>query len=72
VHLQKKREGVKTNEEEKLTGNHNSDAVIQKPKRNKPVPEFLIQRDEAVSQIQEQAQRFGKSKKGIINGVSMK
>ncbi|KAA6335579.1 hypothetical protein EZS27_016212 [termite gut metagenome] len=55
MHLQKKREEVKTNI---WTIPPPKDAIIQKPKRNKPVSEFLIQRNEAVSQIQEQAQRF--------------
>ncbi|KAA6338943.1 hypothetical protein EZS27_013100 [termite gut metagenome] len=40
------------------------DAVIQKPKKNKPVPDFLIQRNEAVSQIQEQGAKAWKEQQG--------
>ncbi|KAA6324934.1 hypothetical protein EZS27_025798 [termite gut metagenome] len=40
------------------------DAVIHKPKRNKPVREFLIQRNEAVSQIQEQGAKAWKGQQG--------
>ncbi|KAA6329136.1 hypothetical protein EZS27_022028 [termite gut metagenome] len=40
------------------------DAVIHKPKRNKPVREFPIQRNEAVSRIQAQGSRAWKEQQG--------
>ncbi|KAA6320461.1 hypothetical protein EZS27_029773 [termite gut metagenome] len=40
------------------------DAVIQKPKKNKPVPEFPIRRNEAVSQIQKQGSKVWKEQQG--------
>jgi hypothetical protein len=40
------------------------DAVIQKPKKNKPVPDFPIRRNEAVPQIQEQGSEAWKEQQG--------
>ncbi|KAA6321854.1 hypothetical protein EZS27_028543, partial [termite gut metagenome] len=44
------------------------DAVIHKLKKSKPVPDFLIQRNEAVSQIQEQVSKAWKEQQGYHQG----